>query len=421
MYDAVFTTWIGPALLLLAVDPAGARAARRPGPADPARGVRRGRARGRVGGLPGPGRLGEGRRRPAARRRDPDAGGLPRRRSGSATATRCPPCSSTRSIYQNWLRGEFGSPDVPQAQELGRDLLRAQTFTKTRWPRAATRWRWPSRRRPTSPRSPAGWATATPTSRASPAAGSASGVLAVIQAAVHRAVPAAVQGAGAGGDAAAAADGDDRARRSPWSPILKPDILPALLRVAGAAIVNTLVVGRAGRACTRCWSCRCSGPAPGIDLWLALLVTGRGDRGAVGGGPAVPAAGVDGVADPRAVRRDRAGRRAPGRCRGCGSGCAARRPTTTARPAGGTSGAARWRPRASHDAVAAGGRAGDAGAQRLPAGRARAPRRRQAEPPAPVAVPGRAPAGAAGRLPTASALRRRASRAGPTPARSTTG
>ena len=33
-------------------------------------------------------------------------------------------------IYQNWLRGEFGSPDVPQAQQLGRNLLRAQTFTK---------------------------------------------------------------------------------------------------------------------------------------------------------------------------------------------------------------------------------------------------------------------------------------------------
>src|SRR5690348_16611636 len=35
-----------------------------------------------------------------------------------------------RVVYDNWLRGEFGSPDVPQAQQLGRDLLRAQTFTK---------------------------------------------------------------------------------------------------------------------------------------------------------------------------------------------------------------------------------------------------------------------------------------------------
>ena len=78
-----------------------------------------------------------------------------------------------RVVYDNWLRGEFGSPEVPQAQQLGRDLLRAQTFTKQRSPRAATRPRWPSRRRPTSARSPVRWATATRTSRASPAAGSA--------------------------------------------------------------------------------------------------------------------------------------------------------------------------------------------------------------------------------------------------------
>lgn len=33
-------------------------------------------------------------------------------------------------IYRNWLRGEFGSPDGPQARELGRDLVRAQAYTK---------------------------------------------------------------------------------------------------------------------------------------------------------------------------------------------------------------------------------------------------------------------------------------------------
>ena len=33
-------------------------------------------------------------------------------------------------IYRNWLRGEFGSPDGPQAAQLGRDLLRAQAYTK---------------------------------------------------------------------------------------------------------------------------------------------------------------------------------------------------------------------------------------------------------------------------------------------------
>lgn len=33
-------------------------------------------------------------------------------------------------IYRDWLRGEFGSADSPQAQQFGRDLLRAQTWTK---------------------------------------------------------------------------------------------------------------------------------------------------------------------------------------------------------------------------------------------------------------------------------------------------
>ncbi|HEY3894895.1 MAG TPA: hypothetical protein VGL88_05950 [Pseudonocardiaceae bacterium] len=33
-------------------------------------------------------------------------------------------------VYRNWLRGEFGSPDGPQAAQLGRDLVRAQSYTK---------------------------------------------------------------------------------------------------------------------------------------------------------------------------------------------------------------------------------------------------------------------------------------------------
>ena len=33
-------------------------------------------------------------------------------------------------VYQNWLRGEFGDPEGPQAQQLGRELLRAQAWTK---------------------------------------------------------------------------------------------------------------------------------------------------------------------------------------------------------------------------------------------------------------------------------------------------
>ncbi|WP_258342177.1 hypothetical protein [Saccharopolyspora gregorii] len=33
-------------------------------------------------------------------------------------------------VYRNWLRGEFGSPDTPQAEQYGRELLRAQAWTK---------------------------------------------------------------------------------------------------------------------------------------------------------------------------------------------------------------------------------------------------------------------------------------------------
>ncbi|NIB30682.1 hypothetical protein HBB16_01360 [Pseudonocardia sp. MCCB 268] len=50
-------------------------------------------------------------------------------------------------------------------------------------------------------------------------------------------------------------------------------------------------------------------PGAGIDHNGWPAGHRRRDAGAVGGGAAVPATGVDGVADPRAVRRDRPGRR----------------------------------------------------------------------------------------------------------------
>ncbi|MDN5857785.1 MAG: hypothetical protein L0H84_04110 [Pseudonocardia sp.] len=41
------------------------------------------------------------------------------------------PETLTREIvYANWVRGQFGSTDVPQARELGRELLRSQAFTR---------------------------------------------------------------------------------------------------------------------------------------------------------------------------------------------------------------------------------------------------------------------------------------------------
>ena len=35
----------------------------------------------------------------------------------------------TNVVYRNWLRGEFGSPDAPQAQQFGKDLVAAQAFS----------------------------------------------------------------------------------------------------------------------------------------------------------------------------------------------------------------------------------------------------------------------------------------------------
>jgi hypothetical protein len=37
----------------------------------------------------------------------------------------------TQVVYNNWLRGEFGAPDAPQAAQFGRQLLDAQAFTWT--------------------------------------------------------------------------------------------------------------------------------------------------------------------------------------------------------------------------------------------------------------------------------------------------
>ena len=130
MYNAVFTTWVGPALLILAVllfvlamrgDLARQAPARRAS-----------RSRRSPSGPPPTSRRSTGRRPPIrccstaspACRRGSSA------RSAWATATRCPTVLVDQVVYQNWLRGEFGAPDVPQAEQFGRNLLRAQTFTK---------------------------------------------------------------------------------------------------------------------------------------------------------------------------------------------------------------------------------------------------------------------------------------------------
>ena len=175
-------------------------------------------------------------------------------------------------IYQNWLRGEFGSPDVPQAQSLGRELLRAQTFTKAEIAEHRDTMELAAQKKAAFGAVGDRMGDRYPYFQGKSGSRIGAGLLAVVQAAciglfqllskvlvlvamlVLRLL---VMTAPAVAVVA----------------ILKPDILPALLRVAGAAIVNTLVVGAlAGLHALLVVSL--FRPGAGIDLWLSLLVTG---------------------------------------------------------------------------------------------------------------------------------------------------
>jgi hypothetical protein len=175
-------------------------------------------------------------------------------------------------IYQNWLRGEFGSPEVPQARELGRDLLRAQTFTKAEVAEGRDTQQLAEQKKAdfAALADRVGDRYSYFTGEAGSRTGA--GILAVVQAlciALFQLLSKVlvlvamlllrlmVMTAPAVAVVA----------------ILKPDIMPALLRVAGAAIVNTLVVGAlAGLHALLVVSL--FRPGAGIDLWLALLITG---------------------------------------------------------------------------------------------------------------------------------------------------
>lgn len=175
-------------------------------------------------------------------------------------------------IYQNWLRGEFGSPDVPQAQQLGRDLLRAQTFTKAEIADGRDTAALAAQKKADFAALGDRMGDRYPYFQGKAGSRVGAGLLAVVQAAcialfqllskvlvlvamlVLRLL---VMTAPAVAVVA----------------ILKPEVLPALLRVAGAAIVNTLVVGAlAGLHALIVVSL--FRPGAGLDLWLALLVTG---------------------------------------------------------------------------------------------------------------------------------------------------
>ncbi len=175
-------------------------------------------------------------------------------------------------IYQNWLRGEFGAPDVPQAQQYGRDLLRAQTFTKAEIAEGKATTELATQKKNDYATIAGKLGDRYPYFQGKSGSRIGDGILAVIEACcialfqllskvlvlvamlilrllVMTAPAAAVV------------------------VVLKPDVLPALLRVAGSAIVNTLVVGAlAGLHALLVVSL--FRPGSGIQLWLALLVTG---------------------------------------------------------------------------------------------------------------------------------------------------
>jgi hypothetical protein len=175
-------------------------------------------------------------------------------------------------VYQNWLRGEFGAPDVPQAQQYGRDLLRAQTFTKAEVADGRATAELATQKKNDFATIAGQVGDRYPYLQGKSGSRIGAGVLAVVEAVcialfqllskvlvlvAMLIIRLLVMTAPAAAVVA----------------ILKPEVLPALLRVAGAAIVNTLVVGAlAGLHSLLVVSL--FRPGSGIDLWLALLVTG---------------------------------------------------------------------------------------------------------------------------------------------------
>jgi hypothetical protein len=175
-------------------------------------------------------------------------------------------------VYSNWERGLFGSPDAPQAQQYGRDVLRAQTFTKQEVAEGRDTLELAEQKKADFAVLAGQMGDRYPYFTGQAGSRVGAGLLAVVQAVcialfqllskvlvlvamlllrlMVMCAPAIAVVA-----------------------VLKPEVLPALLRVAGAAIVNTLVVGAlAGLHALMVVSL--FRPGAPIDLWLALLVTG---------------------------------------------------------------------------------------------------------------------------------------------------
>ncbi|MGQ0573746.1 MAG: hypothetical protein ACT4RN_06010 [Pseudonocardia sp.] len=175
-------------------------------------------------------------------------------------------------VYANWERGLFGSPDTPQAEQFGRDVLRAQTFTKQEVAEGRDTLELAEQKKADFAVLAGQMGDRYPYFKGEAGSRIGVGLLAVVQAVcialfqllskilvlvamlllrlMVMTAPAIAVVA-----------------------VLKPEVLPALLRVAGAAIVNTLVVGAlAGLHALLVVSL--FRPGAPVDLWLALLVTG---------------------------------------------------------------------------------------------------------------------------------------------------
>jgi hypothetical protein len=191
---------------------------------------------------------------------------------GAGDANTLPTLLSDQIVYTNWLRGQYGSADVPQAQADGRDLLRAQTFTKQEV----------ADRQDGQAQAQAKQAQYTAIAeragdrysyfQGQQGSRIGAGMLALIQAACiglfqlmskilvlvsMLVIRLLVMIAPAIAVLA----------------LVKPEVLPATLRVGGAALVNTLLVS-AMAGLHSLMVIALFRPGSGVDTWLALLVTG---------------------------------------------------------------------------------------------------------------------------------------------------
>ncbi|HSK57666.1 MAG TPA: hypothetical protein VK935_01310, partial [Actinomycetospora sp.] len=191
---------------------------------------------------------------------------------GVGDANTLPTVLTDQIVYNNWLRGQFGSAEVPQARDMGRELLRAQTFTKQEVADGQDGQAQADAKKQqyASVADRAGDRYSYFQGRQGSRTGA--GMLALIQAVciglfqlmskllilvsmliirlLVMVAPALAVLA-----------------------LLKPEVLPATLRVGGAALVNTLLVG-AMAGLHSLLVIALFRPGSGVDTWLALLVTG---------------------------------------------------------------------------------------------------------------------------------------------------